>query len=88
MRMSESLKIVVFVGKGDAELTAEIEQYEPRARASRLRYLANLGLQSIRQGAASPPPLPVSSPPPPLPAPAQEEAARRVKGKLRQSLAR
>lgn len=49
--MSEpSLKVVVFVGVGDAELRAEIEKYPTRARASRLRTLANLGLQTIQSG--------------------------------------
>lgn len=83
---NESLKVVVFLGAADSELRAEIEQCPPRARASRLRALANLGLQ-LRQGVASPQqPLPVASPSVQAPAPPQKEAAKRLTNKLRMSL--
>jgi hypothetical protein len=101
--MSEpSLKVVVFVGVGDAELRAEIEKYPSRARASRMRTLANLGLQTIQTGAPSlragrdsngieetptPTDKPAEAVNSSVVAPAlQEDAARRLRNKMRRCL--
>ena len=87
MNETESLKVVVFIGAGDPELRAEIENLPPRARAARMRALANFGLQSLKAGA---PPVaatpPTNSSAPPAQTDAKKAAAERLRGKLKASM--
>jgi hypothetical protein len=63
--MTDSLKVLVTIG-ASSDLRAEIDRFEPRDRAGRIRELATLGLQLVRQAGDAQMRLspPLATPPP------------------------
>ena len=97
---TESLRIMLTVGRGSRELWDDLSSLDAYDRSARMRELAILGLQSLRQsGWGAPPPASyeaVPAPPAvlsaiqpdPPPASNDEGARERLMAKLRESLER
>jgi hypothetical protein len=89
--MTDSLKVLVTIG-ASSTLRADIDRFDPRDRAGRIRELATLGLQLERQAGGplslgTPPAAPTLTAPPQAPQPtAEADTKAALIERLKQSL--